>query len=368
MIPVLVAGAAARRALAPHGAGKVLAVFRRSIYLEREDGALACLGPPALGAGPLNALCGLPEGFDWEERGLAPGAPFMCGEEAVRVAGGVSFSLRDARAWRARLLPPDWGPADLAGGLAALARTARPPAEGLRPPKGLWPPKEGMGRLIAELILPPVRRRGEAPGSADLPSPAGVGFAEAGGYAGGSCLAPTDRQQGERSLFLHAARAGALALGEWLREALRGEPSPPREEAGRLLGLGPGLTPSGDDFVGGAMVALRALGEGRAADRLAAWALPLAAERTGKISLAHLACAAAGKGASALHDALAALCAPGAPGLAEALAAVHAIGHTSGWDALAGAAGACAARLSARGFGEGIRTRPGFEGRAPAPL
>ncbi|MBI3024747.1 MAG: hypothetical protein HYY66_03545, partial [Candidatus Tectomicrobia bacterium] len=106
MSPVLVAGGAARRALAPHGAGKVLAVFRRSIYLERSGGALACLGPPALGAGPLNALCELPDGFDWERQGLAPGAPFMCGGEEVRIAGGVSFSLRDARAWRARLLPP----------------------------------------------------------------------------------------------------------------------------------------------------------------------------------------------------------------------------------------------------------------------
>ena len=335
MIPVRLIGGAARRALAP-GSGRVLAVFRRSIYLERVDGALACLGPSALGAGPLNALCDLPEGFGWEERRVAPGAGFVCDEEEVRVAGGAIFSLRDARGWRHVPLPPGWTAEALADGLAALARAARPPAFSRPEPAfGQRKPEEGMGFLIGE---PPVRR-GEA------------------------CLAPTDA-----SPFHRAARSGGLALADWLVEVLRGEsPSPPKEAEG-LLGLGPGLTPSGDDFLGGAMIALRALGGGGAADRLAAWALPRARERTGKISLAHLACAAEGEGASALHDALAALCAPGAPGLAETLAALHAIGHTSGWDALAGAAAACGAWLRARGSGEGFRTRPGFEGRAPAPV
>src|SRR5260370_20908868 len=68
------------------------------------------------------------------------------------------------------------------------------------------------------------------------------------------------------------------------------------------------------------------------ASRLAAWALPLAAQRTGAISAAHLACAAAGEGSLALHDLIAALLTPYAPGLAEAVAALAAIGHSSRWD------------------------------------
>src|SRR5688572_1159184 len=44
------------------------------------------------------------------------------------------------------------------------------------------------------------------------------------------------------------------ALDEWLRHGL----AVPQDAAG-LIGLGPGLTPSGDDYFGGMLVALRAL-------------------------------------------------------------------------------------------------------------
>ena len=44
------------KALAADG-GSVLAVFRRSVYLSHDgSGAIACVGPAALGGGPLNAL------------------------------------------------------------------------------------------------------------------------------------------------------------------------------------------------------------------------------------------------------------------------------------------------------------------------
>ncbi len=107
---------------------------------------------------------------------------------------------------------------------------------------------------------------------------------------------------------------------------LRGKGPQPDE----LIGLGPGLTPAGDDFVGGAMIALRAFGNGQLADRIAAWALPLATERTNRISRAHLECAAAGEGHEALHDLLCFFDEPSLQRLAR-------VGHTSGLDAAAGA-------------------------------
>jgi hypothetical protein len=97
-----------------------------------------------------------------------------------------------------------------------------------------------------------------------------------------------------------------------------------------LIGLGPGLTPAGDDFVGGAMIALRAYGRADAADRIAAWALPLASVRTNRISRAHLECAAEGEGHAALHDYLCNFA-------KEHLQRLARIGHTSGLDAAAGA-------------------------------
>lgn len=97
-----------------------------------------------------------------------------------------------------------------------------------------------------------------------------------------------------------------------------------------LIGLGPGLTPAGDDFVGGAMIALRSFGRAELADRLAAWALPLAKQRTNRISRAHLESAAAGEGHEALHALLGSFD-------AKHLEALGRIGHTSGLDAAAGA-------------------------------
>jgi hypothetical protein len=113
-----------------------------------------------------------------------------------------------------------------------------------------------------------------------------------------------------------------------------------------LLGLGPGLTPSGDDFLGGAMIALAALGEAERAGRLADLALPSAARLTGKISLAHLACAADGEGAAALHRALAVLAGPEPGAMGTALTAIDRIGHCSGWDGLAGAVAVLAWRAA----------------------
>jgi hypothetical protein len=105
-----------------------------------------------------------------------------------------------------------------------------------------------------------------------------------------------------------------------------------------LIGLGPGLTPSGDDFLGGVLIALRALGWPDVSDTVGRWLLGRANTRTHPISYAHLRCAADGAGAAVLHDALAALMSPGAPGLRARLDAVAAMGHSSGWDALAGMA------------------------------
>ncbi|MGH8764828.1 MAG: DUF2877 domain-containing protein [Burkholderiales bacterium] len=109
-----------------------------------------------------------------------------------------------------------------------------------------------------------------------------------------------------------------------------------------LIGLGPGLTPAGDDFVGGTMIALRAFGRIALADRIAEWALPLAKERTNRISRAHLECAAEGEGHEYLHDLLA------TPGK-ENLKKLARVGHTSGLDAAAGALLALALFISGCG-------------------
>lgn len=130
-------------------------------------------------------------------------------------------------------------------------------------------------------------------------------------------------------LAMHAQPA-LEALDRWLA----GNALAP--EAAQLIGLGPGLTPSGDDYLGGILVALRRIGRGAQADSLWRWLEPRLAGRTAELSIAHLAAAAAGEAHEAVHGLLEDLSAWEAPDLNPALARLDAVGHSSGWDALAG--------------------------------
>jgi hypothetical protein len=190
--------------------------------------------------------------------------------------GGAAVALVGAALWRPPPAP-GWDRAQAARGLAALA--AALPAE---------LPAEGLARFLR-------------------PGPAWSPVATA--------ALPAVR---------HLAQDGACA----------GEP----ERVAPLLGLGPGLTPSGDDFLGGAMIALALAGRNEQRDALWDAIAPRLADATNAVSAAHLRAAAEGLGSAALHALLAAILAGGGAAMAHDLAAVAAIGHTSGWDALAGAA------------------------------
>jgi len=132
------------------------------------------------------------------------------------------------------------------------------------------------------------------------------------------------------ALSVHAQPA-IEALDRWLAGNALGP------EAAQLIGLGPGVTPSGDDYLGGMLVALRFLGRRAQADSLWRWLEPRLGGATGAISAAHLAAAAAGEAHEALHEVLGNLSAWQTPDLHPALSKLDAVGHSSGWDALAGA-------------------------------
>ena len=131
------------------------------------------------------------------------------------------------------------------------------------------------------------------------------------------------------TLSVHAQPA-LEAIDRWLAGNALGA------EAAQLIGLGPGLTPSGDDYFGGVLVALRWLGRGAQADSLWRWLEPRLPAQTSALSAAHLAAAAAGQAHEALHELLEDLCAWQVADLHPALARLDAVGHNSGWDALAG--------------------------------
>jgi hypothetical protein len=131
------------------------------------------------------------------------------------------------------------------------------------------------------------------------------------------------------ALSVHAQPA-LEAIDRWLAGNALGN------EAEPLIGLGPGLTPSGDDYLGGVLIGLRWLGRGGQADSLWRWLEPRLAARTSAISAAHLVAAAAGEAHEALHEVLENLSAWQVPDLLPSLGRLDAVGHSSGWDALAG--------------------------------
>ncbi len=265
--------------------GTVSAVFERSFYIH-VAGQEVCLGPPGLGAGPLNLRCQV-ERPDWRAWGLREGAAVLLAPRALRFPPTLSVSLREATVWQPKA-PGPWSAASLTAGLHAL--------EALLPGRV---PADGLGNLA-------------------LP-----------------------RDPGARRPAVAAAASGPVAaLARYLRHALArplGAPTPTVPDLHALIGLGPGLTPSGDDLLGGALVALHLLGRIDLRDALWQGMREPALADANAISRAHLTAAAQGLGGAALHAVLNDILTGTTEALHRRLAAVEAIGHTSGWDALAGA-------------------------------
>ncbi|MDQ0613267.1 hypothetical protein QF046_000908 [Microbacterium sp. W4I4] len=136
-------------------------------------------------------------------------------------------------------------------------------------------------------------------------------------------------------------RAAAAPIAERL-DALRhallaGPPAPITAASERLIGLGEGLTPTGDDILTG-FAFLAAQPGMHGAGRLTAIedAVRGADDLTGLLSLTTMRHALRGRGRQCLHDLAAAVEAGDAQWLRTAAALIQNIGHTSGADILTG--------------------------------
>ena len=272
------AGVLAHRALRNGRRGRVAAVFERSLYVVLDD-CWICIGAKDLGSGPLHLLC----------MGLQP-QYFSVGQEVIIadgaiLIGDVPFAGLDTASVWAPPPVPDWTLQSLRMGLVAVDEVWR-----------LLPVEQGLA-------------------------------ASAGA-----------RPPGRPSRLLTAAAPGLAALKRLIEAGLRGQRCAARDHQGivELIGLGPGLTPSGDDLIGGALVALASLS--RLATRDALWrACRAHLDRSNAISAAHLRSAALGYAAAPLHEAVHAVIAGQVDRIRPALTALSKVGHSSGLDALAGA-------------------------------
>jgi len=280
-------GARALALLRAESPCRVAAVFKRSFYLQSK-GAMACLGAPEIGAGPLNALIAAPRGMNWLASGLRVGTRCRRGTDTLYLGERFVLSTRGAALWR-----PD--PAPISPDPVAVTRALR--HLGLACAE--CAPAEGLARLVL-LGRAPTRRTGiEALASAPMAA---------------------------SRLWLETVFGGAGMDQDgndlsWVEA---------------LAGLGPGLTPSGDDYLGGLMIALHALGRAGPARRLAEAAGRAVSANGNAISAAHIMAAGDAQCHAAIHEILHGLLYGNDTMLCANLAAIGRIGHGSGWDTLAG--------------------------------
>lgn len=260
---------AARRLLAADGTGRVHSAFARTVNLELDG--LGDRGWLSLhGLGPIPAPFGIVCAAPLVASGL-PGAPVRVERNAVVLDGRLRIRLDRA-----------------ATSDAALPRTAPPPA---------------VIRCLRQAL--PVAADGLLPVAAALLS----------GAPPPSTL---------------LARAAAPALARLYAATPVGDAPEWVAASHRLLGLGPGLTPAGDDCLVGWVTGAWVHPNGRRL--IEAVAVPFLAsvrERTGPLSRAFLAAALAGEAADPVRRFVA------SPGTAE-LSALLALGATSGTDLLTG--------------------------------
>jgi hypothetical protein len=279
VVAIVRAGVLAQDLCRRGGRAEVAAVFDRSFYLRTGDD-FVCIGEPSIGNGPLTLIAGA----RMAQLGLQQGQRGLISNRHIAI-GDLRLDLSNCTTWR----PPPW------------------PA-----------PSPALPALCLELA-----RHASVEGPAD-------------------CLARADFGSEDTPL----ARVARPRLAKFVGWAKRRRRVPTIDDRGGhgasrlsppydLVGLGPGLTPSGDDFLMGALAVLDALGRAKMHAALGHAVAAGAPTLTSPLSACFLRAAAAGHVGECLHAMVAAAL---SGDIEAALAAARRIGHTSGWDALAGVA------------------------------
>ncbi len=282
-------GATARGLLIPGAGGRVLAGFSQAAYLATEQDELFWLadeGAPRHARAVLVARS-LPR--------LGAGAAFDVADDHIIIDRGLQVDLRTATTWS---MPPINAATSSRGEIAARLQ-----------------------RALAGLDLTLARGLGQL-----MPGTLALARGEQGAVPDGDPI-------------LERAWPAVRAMGQAL---LARDAAVLWREAEALVGLGEGLTPSGDDFLGGMLFALYTL------ERLyPETGLGLGAQgrfvasvegRTHPISYVLLWDMAGGQAVEPLAAWVGAVCAGQPPERIRQLALeLTCIGHSTGWDLLAGA-------------------------------
>jgi uncharacterized protein DUF2877 len=282
IVPILRSGMLARE-FCRHGAhAEVEAVFERSFYLRSGD-MFVCVGEPAIGDGPLTLVADLGVSRPLAGLGLYPGQPAAISDRCTAIGDEVQLTFDRCVLWRQPRWPSSGSPRELNDLCGVIARRI-----------ALESPPEGLGRV----------------------------FCRPEGGAGETPLARIARPR--------LARFESWLLGALTTDvSITGSPAPVTD----LIGLGPGLTPSGDDVLVGALALLDAFSERNAHAALARAIAAIPQGSTSALSECLLKAAAVGHLGADLCCAVSAVVSGTAE---EAVAAIRKIGHSSGWDMMVG--------------------------------
>lgn len=185
--------------------GEVHSVFKNSLYVLTKDGRLISIVGPNSYNMPINIRVRLPKGLAIGDLGLSPGAPVRRSGDLLIVGGDLSINLRGAAIWEpTKGKPPALDAAKLLHSIGEIEGVA-----------SKWIPSGGLGSLIPH-------RRALISGD-----PAGIPLGNP---------------------MTSKAALGIAGLFKAIKER---DPNGIDRSVRGLIGLGPGLTPSGDDFLMG---------------------------------------------------------------------------------------------------------------------
>ena len=284
---VVLVGEFAKEFLVSSVEAKVIGVFRRSLYVENSSGRLACIGERGIGPGPLNALCEFSKDVDFTGV-VSAGSSARIQNGSIYLGSKIRIDVSRPMEWAPDPLPIGWDLEFFLGNLSYLVHWIAEAG-----------PRQGLAPLIEHIV--------------------------------------SGEEISNKGAFQTISWKGISNFRLWLSHSLNQEENLAAPAiAHQLVGRGPGLTPAGDDFWCGVMIALRAMGCLDFLEMVTGDVLKQAEYRTNKISRAHMECAARGQGAQALHETISALGVADEARLSSALRTLDEIGHTSGWDSLAG--------------------------------
>lgn len=266
-----------------------MAVSRGSCYVGDEDGHIVAIVPAPLGNGPIHVV--LPTGDPVSGEAVSPGSHVVSTGARLLIGEELEIGVERAGLWdpKAYITAGAGGPELVRRALPSLKREVVAQA----PPRSL-------ARLLPHLD------------AEDLPRPL----------------------QG----VPHFPRSHAL-MGGLVEALLRRNHRGLKVVTSSLAGFGPGLTPAGDDFLAGLLLALALTHLYRPDPEAAAAAnlvLDTALPRTNEISATYLQAAHAGEAAEAWHPLLSALLRGEDTELPQLVSDVVAVDEPSGADMLAG--------------------------------